>query len=97
MVEVKSVESDPATIYNGISYEVQLRATPGRSADGLPADGVMWSADLVLPYPELDSPNPGSLTASAITPDLALAALREVIVAHARDLLEPAETAEPPA
>lgn len=69
----------PGDVYEGISYPIQLRATPARDADGLQADWreVMWSADLVIE-------NGYFLTASAGTPEAALDKLQDVIAQHTR-------------
>ncbi len=42
-------EPEAIVLEPGVSYRVELRATPGRGVDGYPnAAGVMWSADLIV-------------------------------------------------
>jgi hypothetical protein len=67
-------------VYEGISYEVTLRATPWRDENGPPAqssDRVMWSADCEIGEGV-------SLTASGDSPVHALGALHRVILSHTR-------------
>lgn len=57
-----TLEPAPLVAFEGVSYKVEFRATPGYNADGHPqSHAVMWSADLIVD-------EGWSLTASGQTP-----------------------------
>lgn len=68
---------DPVAVAPGVSYAIQLRATPDTDGSGHRVLGaVMWSADLLV------SESGSGLTASGDSPADALAKLSDVIRRH---------------